>query len=147
LDIAQAEDPAALSVRLFWGEVYELPVDREVANQLYLKNRTGCAGFPDHGFVDLNINQIMEWFYANRVTAARYVAILSDSRMAETQQALREHKSVPPGPRQPDAAKALEHLAMKPPLELADWCGQIRAESGGEHGHRRRNIRGGSRST
>lgn len=99
------------------------------------------------GFIDLNIYQIKQWLCA-KVTAAGYVAILSDSRMAETQRALQVQKAFQQVPDNPDAAKALEHSAMKALLELAaDWCGQIRAESGGEHGHRRRNIRGGSRST
>ena len=56
-------------------------------------NQAGCEGFQENGFVDLNIDQIMEWLYANQVTAAGYVAILFHSRMAETQRALQGHKA------------------------------------------------------
>ena len=56
--------------------------------------QAGCEGFEENGFVDLNIDQIMEWLYANQVTAAGDVAIVLDSRTAETQQALQGQKAL-----------------------------------------------------
>ena len=41
-----------LSNKLIWGEVYELPADDKIANQLYF-GQAGCEGFEENGFVDL----------------------------------------------------------------------------------------------
>ena len=83
-----------------------------------------------NGFVDLNIDQIMEWLYANQVTTGGYVAIVSDSRIAETWQALQGQKAFRQVLDNPSAVKALECWPMKPPLELA--AGAVKFEQSQE---------------
>jgi hypothetical protein len=68
------------------------PADDKIANQLYL-NQAVCEGLQENGFVDLNLGRIMEWLYANQVTAAGHVAILSNSRIAKPSRRCRGAKA------------------------------------------------------
>ncbi|HEY6325443.1 MAG TPA: hypothetical protein VIW73_02865 [Candidatus Cybelea sp.] len=80
-----------------------------------------CEGYDENWLAasPVDVDSWKKWLHDNQVTAAAYGTKYSDATVKEIHRALRLQKAFEEVLDNPDAAKALEHPALRPLLELA----------------------------
>ena len=76
-------------------------------------------GTPDEGVVNWSTDRFKEWFVAKQLSAGIYIVEFPDATIPQTRNAFAIQRAFQQVLNNPAAAKALEHPALKPLLELA----------------------------